>query len=709
MAGSSSDKSKDSRSLEAISKGIASMVPPSFDTDDDDDDDDYGLKPSDLYGWSHFAQFTIALVNKDPKKSKYSDTLHRFWKKEHDWGWKKFMDLSKVLDGFVDADTLVIKAQVQVIRERADRPFRCLDRQYRTELVRVYLSNVEQICHRFVEEKRGRLGKLIEDKVRWSSFCNFWSGIDQNSRRQMSREKSDSILKIIVKQFFVEKEVASTLVMDSLHSGLKALIDQTKNSKIKGKCGAEEVPIIPTVQIESDTFILVDGVLPLLERAIIEPLPPKDENGPQSRTKDGGWGEDFSNDSIERYERRLTELGRRTIEIFVLAHIFSKIEVAYQEAISLKRQEELIREEEEAWMAGSEPKAKRASEKGKGIASMVPPSFDTDDDDHDDYDVLHRFWRKEHDWGWKKFMVLSKVVNDGFVDDDALTVNAQVQVIREKIDRPFRCLGSIYRRELVSIYWSKVEQIYHQIVKKIRGQFENLLEDKVRWSSFCNIWLGADQEYRHRLSRVKSDFLLKAVVKLIFIEKEVTSTLLMDSLYNGLRALKGQTKSNTVKGKCDAKELPLVQMESDTFILVDDVLTLLGRAVLEPLPLKDENGPQNCTQDGGSWKDFVENKERRLAELGQRTIELIVLAYISSKIDLASQEALALKRQEELIREEEMEKAAKQSRHQNQNEKQKQKQKRACDKRSKGTCRPKISFPTSPLTPSSLCFQVKLE
>lgn len=49
-----------------------------------------------LPGWSHFAQFTIAVVNRDPKKSKYSDTLHRFCKKEHDWGWKKFMELNKV-------------------------------------------------------------------------------------------------------------------------------------------------------------------------------------------------------------------------------------------------------------------------------------------------------------------------------------------------------------------------------------------------------------------------------------------------------------------------------------------------------------------------------------------------------------------------------------------------------------------------------------
>lgn len=50
------------------------------------------------------------------KESGISDTLHRFWKKEHDWGWKKFMELSKLHDGFVIEDVLTIKAQVQVIR-----------------------------------------------------------------------------------------------------------------------------------------------------------------------------------------------------------------------------------------------------------------------------------------------------------------------------------------------------------------------------------------------------------------------------------------------------------------------------------------------------------------------------------------------------------------------------------------------------------------
>ncbi|KAI9119563.1 hypothetical protein K1719_009439 [Acacia pycnantha] len=411
------------RSSEQVENGTPSTSPPYWDTDEDDDG---GAKPSELYGkytwkiekfsqitkrelrsnafevgsykwyiliypqgcdvcnhlslflcvanhdkllpgWSHFAQFTIAVVNKDPKKSKYSDTLHRFWKKEHDWGWKKFMELSKVYDGFVDAsDNLIIKAQVQVIREKADRPFRCLDCQYRRELVRVYLTNVEQICRRFVEERRSKLGKLIEDKARWTSFSDFWLGIDQNSRRCMSREKTDVILKVVVKHFFIEKEVTSTLVMDSLYSGLKALEGQTKRKKGSVKAlDAEEMPA-PIVRVEKDIFVLVDDVLLLLERAAVEPLPPKDEKGPQNRTKDGNSGEDFNKDSIERDERRLTELGRRTVEIFVLAHIFSnKIEVAYQEAVALKRQEELIREEEAAWLAESDQKAKRANEKEK--------------------------------------------------------------------------------------------------------------------------------------------------------------------------------------------------------------------------------------------------------------------------------------------------------------------------------------------------------
>ncbi|XP_020580010.1 MATH domain-containing protein At5g43560-like isoform X2 [Phalaenopsis equestris] len=409
------------RSSEQVENGIPSTSPPFWDTDDDDE---CGPKPSELFGkftwkidnfrqlnkrelrsmvfevggykwyiliypqgcdvcnhlslflcvanhdkllpgWSHFAQFTIAVVNKDPKKSKFSDTLHRFWKKEHDWGWKKFMEINKVYDGFVNDDTLLIKAQVQVIREKANRPFRCLDCQYRRELVRVYLSNVEQICRRFIEDRKNKLGKLIEDKMRWSSFCAFWTGIDQASRRRMSKDKSDTILRVVVKHFFVEKEVTSTLVMDSLHSGLKALEHQSKNKKGKLKVETEGLSD-PMVQVEKDMFVLDDDVVLLLERVVSEPLPttslpPKEDKVSLNRAKDGGCCEEFNKESIERDERHLTDLGQRTIEIFVVAHIFSRIEVAYQEAVALQRQEELIREEEAAGQAEHELKAKRAA------------------------------------------------------------------------------------------------------------------------------------------------------------------------------------------------------------------------------------------------------------------------------------------------------------------------------------------------------------
>ncbi|XP_062204750.1 TNF receptor-associated factor homolog 1a-like [Phragmites australis] len=324
-----------------------------------------------LPGWSHFAQFTIAVINRDPKKSKYSDTLHRFWKKEHDWGWKKFMELSKLHDGFVVEDVLTIKAQVQVIREKADRPFRCLDGQYRRELIRVYLSNVEQICRRFIDERRCKLSRLIEDKLRWSSFSAFWLGMDPSVRRHMAREKTDIILKVLVKHFFIEKEVTSTLVIDSVYSGLKALEYQSKNKKGTSKLTETDARSTPMVLIDQDMFVLADDVILLLERAALDtlphqPLPTKDDKSSQNRTKDGSSGEEFNKDSIERDDRRLIELGSKTLELFALAHIFSRIEVAYQEAVALKRQEELIREEEAAGLAEIELKAKRsAAEKEK--------------------------------------------------------------------------------------------------------------------------------------------------------------------------------------------------------------------------------------------------------------------------------------------------------------------------------------------------------
>ncbi|KFK31711.1 hypothetical protein AALP_AA6G149200 [Arabis alpina] len=175
------------------------------------------------------AQYTIALVNKDPKKSKHSDTIHQFWKYEHDWGWKKFIELTKLQDGFIDDyDSLIIKAQVQVIRENVDRPFRCLDDRYMKEFLCVYSTNVKHSFLRFVEEKRSKLVTLKDDKKRWESLCNFWLGMDQKTKLEMSREKMDVILKLVVKQFLIEKEVTSTLVTEFLFYGLKSIEEKKR-------------------------------------------------------------------------------------------------------------------------------------------------------------------------------------------------------------------------------------------------------------------------------------------------------------------------------------------------------------------------------------------------------------------------------------------------------------------------------------------------
>ncbi|CAA7026564.1 unnamed protein product [Microthlaspi erraticum] len=169
----------------------------------------------------------------------------------------------------------------------------------------------------------------------------------------MSREKTDVILKQVVKHFLVEKEVTSTLVIDFLFHGLKSLeekgnkertihriskqvmnlvIDDLESLENKLKClddetNAKEIPAATIVSVEKDMFVLVDDAMLLIEEAV-----------PINRLEVGDVG--------ERNEKLLTDVARRALEVFVLDHIFyNKIEVAYKEAIALKRQEELIRQE----------------------------------------------------------------------------------------------------------------------------------------------------------------------------------------------------------------------------------------------------------------------------------------------------------------------------------------------------------------------------
>lgn len=109
-------------------------------------------------------------------------------------------------------------------------------------------------------------------------------------RRHMTREKTDTILKVLVKHFFIEKEVTSTLVIDSLYSGLKALEYQSKNKKGIPKLTETDARSTPMVLIDQDMFVLADDLILLLEKAALDilphqPLPTKDDKSSQNRTK----------------------------------------------------------------------------------------------------------------------------------------------------------------------------------------------------------------------------------------------------------------------------------------------------------------------------------------------------------------------------------------------------------------------------------------
>ena len=57
---------------------------------------------------------------------------------------------------------------------------------------------------------------MRKDSEKWENLRNFWNNRPLAEKTQLASEKADVLLKGIVKRFFNEKEVTSTLVMDAL-------------------------------------------------------------------------------------------------------------------------------------------------------------------------------------------------------------------------------------------------------------------------------------------------------------------------------------------------------------------------------------------------------------------------------------------------------------------------------------------------------------
>ncbi|CAD6270087.1 unnamed protein product [Miscanthus lutarioriparius] len=72
------------------------------------------------YGWSRYAQFSLAVVNQiHPKYTIRKDTQHQFNARESDWGFTSFMPLGDLYDpsrGYLVNDTVVVEAEVAVRR-----------------------------------------------------------------------------------------------------------------------------------------------------------------------------------------------------------------------------------------------------------------------------------------------------------------------------------------------------------------------------------------------------------------------------------------------------------------------------------------------------------------------------------------------------------------------------------------------------------------
>lgn len=124
------------------------------------------------------------------------------------------------------------------------------------------------------------------------SFRAFWRSMDPTTKCRMTREKSEIILKMAVKHFFLEKEVSSTLVMDALYTGLKALEGHSNVKKgTVTSMDLEDLPA-PTVHLDMDMFVLAGDFIALVKRAASESLScqslsPKDDKCSQSRAKVG--------------------------------------------------------------------------------------------------------------------------------------------------------------------------------------------------------------------------------------------------------------------------------------------------------------------------------------------------------------------------------------------------------------------------------------
>lgn len=130
----------------------------------------------------------------------------------------------------------------------------------------------------------------------------------------------------LAKRFFNDKEVTSTIIMDALYCGAKILEARAANPKlvVAGIQISENSVLINSAK---NSFYFAGDTLETLTRVAEEALPvystaDKSSDSTSLRTAVDADGV-YSMEAVQKDEERLVDMGRRTVEVFAVAHIAS--------------------------------------------------------------------------------------------------------------------------------------------------------------------------------------------------------------------------------------------------------------------------------------------------------------------------------------------------------------------------------------------------
>ena len=97
---------------------------------------------------------------------------------------------------------------------------------------------------------------------------------------------------------------------------------------LQGKRRVSSPPVV--INADKNVYGLGQDVLAVLDRACQESIPMLRDDKPADAltVRHGPETDDYNREFIERDEKRLADLGRRTVEMYVIAHIISELEVS---------------------------------------------------------------------------------------------------------------------------------------------------------------------------------------------------------------------------------------------------------------------------------------------------------------------------------------------------------------------------------------------